>query len=278
VPALVLALVPSLVLALASCSFEEPDRTAKPLPTSAASPSGSATPAPYPPLPEVSPKPRAADLQMVFFGNSHTARNHLPKLIQQMVTAANPQASVLAVRQPTYLLLNERGRHQLSLRLLLQRKWDVVVLQGQNYSASGRYVYPTAGARRLVHLAARQGALPILYAEWPRRGVAEVDRIIEVYTSIVPSGQACVPPVPESFGIARTRFGNLNLWAADGNHASPEGSFLAALVLFAAITKKDPKILPTIQSSSVRPQVQAQLRSAASTTITKISAQRWCPR
>ena len=50
--------------------------------------------------------------------------------------------------------------------------WSFVVLQAQKYSTSGQFFYPTDGAEALLRIARTQRAVPILFPEWPLRGVS----------------------------------------------------------------------------------------------------------
>jgi hypothetical protein len=173
-------------------------------------------------------------LRLLFLGNSHTARHDVPGTVASLLRAADRAAEVEAVLGPGSMHLQERAEHAPTLDLLESEPWDVVVLQAQDYSLSGRYTYPTGGAEELVRRVRALGAEPVLYAEWPRRGVPETSRILWAYGRVATSG-ACLPPVPEAFDLALTADPDLTLHAADGNHSSPAGAFLASAVLAGAL-------------------------------------------
>lgn len=71
------------------------------------------------------------------------------------------------------LHLDERATDVPTQHLLRSRRWDVVVLQAQNYSLSGTNAYPDDGSVALVREATDRGAFPVLFAEWARRDVDE---------------------------------------------------------------------------------------------------------
>jgi len=106
----------------------------------------------------------------------------------------------------------------------------------QKYSSSGLFEYSIDGAVELVHMARVAKAVPILFPEWPRRGVPETQRIYDLHVSIARREPACVAPIPQAWDLALARYPTLVLHDADGNHSAPAGAFLAALILATTIT------------------------------------------
>ncbi len=145
-------------------------------------------------------------IRLLFLGNSHTARHDVPGTVAALWRAADPAVDVVAVRSSASMLTNERQSHRPSRALVASRAWDVVVIQGQNYSTSGRFEYPTTGAETFARLASERGAQPVLYAEWPRRDVDESARIVATYARVAEREPSCLPPVPESFDLALRRY------------------------------------------------------------------------
>ena len=140
--------------------------------------------------------------RLLFLGNSHTARHDVPGTVERLLRGLEPGAEIVAVLGPGSMHLDERGEDAETLESVAAQSWDFVVLQAQNYSLSGCCDYPTTGAESLVRLVGEQGAVPVLYAEWARRGIDETDLIIETYQRIAERQPACLPPVPEAFDIA----------------------------------------------------------------------------
>jgi hypothetical protein len=236
-------------------------------------PQASSGPAPTP----SSPNGAQADTSILFFGNSHTSINDVPATVAAMLRAGAPGRTVATVTSPDWMLLNARGDHEPSLALLRSQRWSVVVLQAQDYSSSGQFIYPTTGAEKLVQLSRAQGALPVLFAEWPRFGIDESARIVSVYGSVAERAPSCLPPIPEAFDLAKQRHPDLGLHAADGNHSSPAGAYLASLLLYASISRQAPAALPDIAVREVDAATQARLRAVARDTMARVSARRGCP-
>lgn len=218
----------------------------------------------------------AADITMLFMGNSHTSVNNIPAMVAAMVRAGKPAKTVAATEAPTWIHLEERASDATSLALLQSQRWSYVILQAQNYSLSGQTFYPTAGAEKLVRLSRQAGALPVLFPEWPRVGIAETQIIYDKYVSIAMKEPACVPPIPQAFDLARARLPAITLHNADGNHSAPAGAFLASLILYATITGASPSGLPALAITDVDAEVQEKLRGVATEMVQTIAPRLWC--
>lgn len=232
---------------------------------------GGSSQAPPPPPPAGS-----AEVSLLFMGNSHTSFNNLPGMVAAMVRAARPGTSVQYLEAPGWMFLDERAVHGPSLQLVDASRTHVI-LQAQKYSSSGLFDYPTDGAEALVRRARAAGAVPILFPEWPRRGIAETARIYDLHVSIARREPACVAPVGQAWDLALARHPALVLHAEDGNHSAPAGAFLAALVIAAAIGGMDPASLPFLPGFGVEPSVQALLREVAAETVLVFRPRQFCP-
>ncbi|MBL8520409.1 MAG: hypothetical protein JNK75_07025 [Betaproteobacteria bacterium] len=239
--------------------------------------SGGGSTAPAASVPDAPPPaPTAADVTMLFMGNSHTSVHNVPGIVAALLRAARPAQTVEAQVSPAWMLLNARGDDLESLALLGSKRWTVVVLQAQDYSSSGQFVYPTTGAEKLVRLAREQGAKAVLFAEWPRQGIPESGRIYETYASIARVQPACLPPIPQAFDLAALRHPGIALHDADGNHSAPAGAFLAALLLFAAIDTTPVESLANLPGIAVDPESQRLLRLVARDAAAAVSPRNYC--
>jgi hypothetical protein len=218
-----------------------------------------------------------ADISLLFMGNSHTSTNSLPDMVAAMVRAARPNRSVAQVEAPGLLFLGERATDPASLALLRDHAWTFVVLQAQEYSSSGLVDYPIDGAETLVRMATAQNAVPILFPEWPRKGIDESQRIYQLHVSIARATPACVAPIPQAFDLAAVRAPDLVLHASDGNHSSPAGAFLAALVIANTMTAFAPDAIPYLAQFPVDEVTQQRLKLVASETVAANPPRQWCP-
>ena len=213
----------------------------------------------YTPAAAAAPAPEDDGVtRLLFLGNSHTARHDVPGTVERLLRGLEPGSDIVAVLGPGSMHLDERGEDAETLESVAAQPWDFVVLQAQNYSLSGCCDYPTTGAETLVRLAREQDAVPVLYAEWARRGIDETDLIIETYQRITDRQPACLPPVPEAFDLALRRFPGVVLHAEDGNHASAAGAYLASAVLASAISGRPVSDLRDLDAVGVPAAVQAE--------------------
>ena len=214
------------------------------------------------------PPPQSGDYQLLFMGNSHTAANGMPHLVTAMIGTGIPGATASQATAPGYLFLADRINDGVSRPLLESRNWSHVVLQAQKYSSSGLYDYPTVAAEEWIRSAKAQGAQPILFPEWPRRGnTEEGERVHQLHLAIASREPACVAPVGLAFEVALERYPNLVLHAADGNHSSLTGALLAAFVLYEVITGHAAAELPYLATVGVSPEIQQNLKAVASEVI-----------
>lgn len=149
------------------------------------------------------------------------------------------------------------------IREIRSKRYEFVVLQGAGLSQSHRHVYPHDGAVKLAKEAKDAGATALLFAEWPRRDVQETDYILGIYGKIARDSGAAIVPVCQAFDRCRLAHPTVELWAADGNHASLAGAYLAACRLALAI---DPGAPLDHTPSSLSGDLGEKLRNVARRT------------
>ena len=203
----------------------------------------------------------ANDYEILLIGNSHSSKNNLPGLVAMLIEAGLPSKTVHVRVAPGWGFLADHLQDRKTRRLLEKRPWTHVILQGQKYSSSGRYSYPTSAAEEWIRRAKLQGAVPIMFPEWPRRGNTEEGRRIhELHLQIVAREPACVAPVGLAWELALRQHPSLELHARDGNHSNATGALLTAYVLYEVITGKSARELPDVQNIKVGPETQTILR------------------
>ncbi len=84
-------------------------------------------------------------------------------------------------------------------------------------------------------------ARPVLFMSWAYADKPEMTaELAEAYTTVGNANDVLVIPAGLAFARARARQPDLNLYAPDKRHPSPAGSYLAANVIFAALTGRSP--------------------------------------
>jgi hypothetical protein len=169
---------------------------------------------------------------------------------------------------PGYRFLEERLTDGVTLPLLTSRSWTHVILQAQKYSSSGLYDYPTVAAEEFIRRARAQGAVPIMFPEWPRRGnTEEGQRVHNLHLDIASRESACVAPVGLAWEASIANRPALDLHAPDGNHSNLTGAVLTAYVLYEVLTGQAAQDLPLIPALGVTADVQQHLKTIASSTV-----------
>lgn len=210
-----------------------------------------------------------SSFELLFLGNSHSAANGLPSLVELMIEQGTTGANAAWQLAPGYRFLEERLTDNVSLPLLTSRHWTHVILQAQKYSSSGLYDYPTTAAEEFIRRAKTQGAVPIMFPEWPRRGNTEEGRRVhELHLEIASRESACVAPVGLAWEASIASRPALDLHAPDGNHSNLAGAVLTAYVLYEVLTGQAAQNLPLIPALGVTAEIQQHLKTIASSTVT----------
>jgi hypothetical protein len=99
----------------------------------------------------------------------------------------------------------------------------------------------------------KAGATPIFYLTWARkRRPQDQGGLNAAYTNAAKAGGARVAPVGMAWAEVRRDHPAIELFAADGSHPSPAGSYLAACTFLAAISNQSLVGLPgTVAGSPV---------------------------
>ena len=192
-------------------------------------------------------------VRVLFVGNSLTFKNDLPALVHGLGGRHTPIFAG-SFTAPGWQLRQFAGDHQLD-RLLREVRWDVVVLQEQSqipsFSTADRAQEFTPYVQELATEARANGAQPLLFVTWAhrtgdRRNVSDdtyadmQQRVVDGYSDAARASASAVAPVGVAWAEALTRRPQLGLWASDGTHPSRAGSYLAACVFYALLTRTSP--------------------------------------
>jgi hypothetical protein len=219
--------------------------------------------------------PAARPLRVLLVGNSYTRFNMMPRLLARLSLAVHGA-------RPLRVDFETHGGYSLRMHWLAGRAadrirhghYDFVVLQGHSLSAVDHAEELDAYAERFEHLAAETGARTVLYQTWPRKdgsreyaknehvhSFAEMAaRVDGVYSGIAVRLGARLAPVGRAFVRAFDEGSELELYRSDDSHPTPAGSFLAACVLYGALTGEDPRAsqyVPFGSSASEAEQIKA---------------------
>ena len=170
-------------------------------------------------------------LRVLFIGNSLTASNDLPAMVQAMARVHGVEFEYEACT-PGGASLEDHWGDGHCRKLLDDQPWDFVVLQqGPSSRADSRANLKEWSARWADAIRAR-GARPALYMVWPQRG--QKDGFLRVSDSYRLAADACgalLLPAGDAWRTATEQDERVQLYSHDRLHPTEQGTYLAALVI-----------------------------------------------
>jgi hypothetical protein len=210
--------------------------------------------------PEPAPPPDDGSPRVLFIGNSLTYVNDLPDIVRRLAVAAGVQLTVQAVTLPGASI----GDHLAdgAARKRLRERWSFVVMQqGPTSRPGSRDQFRVDGAR-MASLIRKAGARPALYMVWPVASEPQWwDGVRESYLTVAREVDGLFLPAGEAWRIAARLDPEIALYAPDGLHPTPAGSYVAALVIFCGLTGHSPLGAPPLPG--MPPEVAETLQRAA---------------
>ena len=181
---------------------------------------------------------RAPEVRALFIGNSLTAANDLPGMIEAIAAAAGLSNHVRCrvVAKPNFGL-EEHWADGEALRVLRGGSWTHVILQQGPSSLPESRVMLRSFTKRFADAARAAGARTVLFGVWPSRDrLAFQKDVTESYRLAAQDVGGDVVPVGEAWRLAWERDPTLPLYGPDQFHPSAAGSYVAALMLFERLT------------------------------------------
>jgi hypothetical protein len=179
-------------------------------------------------------------MNVLFIGNSFTARNDVPALVERLAEARGHRMThrLVSAGGASLRMHWNKGEAQ---RAIADERYDRVVLQEQSTLPIKNPRRMHENVRLFDEAIRASGARTVLYLTWARRHAPETqEAITRAYTEIGAELGATVAPV----GVAWERLlharAHPELYDTDGSHPSLPGSYLAACVLFATLFDDSP--------------------------------------
>jgi hypothetical protein len=218
------------------------------------------------------PSSDRAPLRILFIGNSYTHFNKLPYMLQQLAAAGRKDVETIAIN-PSGATLELHWNQGEALALLQGKRWDYVVLQEQSTRPLDDVETMHKYMRLFLAEVEKAGAQPILYLTWARQKLPETQKgLNRAYMSIASEFHASIAPVGIAWQNALKQRPSLELYAADGSHPSPAGSYLAACVFYGLIFHRSPEGLPArIADAEDAPKHVVNLKQSTATFLQKVA-------
>jgi len=225
-----------------------------------------------------------APLNVLFIGNSYTAANDLPSMVEGLADAAGGRKIEVDRHLVGGCTLERHVKEKKAIDKIHAKKWDAVVLQEQS-------LRPVLG-RQSMHEYARlldaeikqQGAKPVFYLTWARQHIPDMQEGADpatspdyaramyqigkagkttefdawcqqqnaglvgglngAYLDIAHELEAKVAPVGIAWQKALAADPSVVLHRPDKSHPNPAGTYLAACVFYSTLLDKSPVGLP----------------------------------
>lgn len=173
-------------------------------------------------------------LDVLFVGNSFTARNQLPQRVGALVAPTHTLRS--ATIHAGGASLRRHWNAGLAQRTLASQRWDCVVLQEQSTLPLKSPQRFHENVRLFAAAIEARNARTLLYLTWSRANVPEAQHdLTHAVEAIAREIGADVVPVGIAWHAVRNEHPDIALYDADGSHPTPTGSYLAACVFAATL-------------------------------------------
>jgi hypothetical protein len=189
--------------------------------------------------------PPEADVSILFVGNSLTATNNLPGMLERLLTEHGQVGSVYteAVVFGNFGLMDHWAVGTARDRIR-EGGWDYVVIQQGPSATEGRPSLLQYSAI-FADEANAVGARLALYMVWPSTVRSfDFDGVSDSYRTAAVQTGSLLFPAGEAWRAAWAIDPDLPLYGPDGFHPSVSGTYLAALVMYEQISGRDPRSLP----------------------------------
>jgi hypothetical protein len=200
--------------------------------------------------------PLAVGLRVLLIGNSYTMHNTLHVLLERVAAGVEggPKLEVDAEAHGGFSLRNHlRGRR--ALQRIRSGHYTHVVLQGHSLSAVDHPQELSIDAESFKQVIDAASSRTVFYATWARSPEVRLyrkhkivhsfeemsDRVSSTYLGLSERLGTGLAPVGRAFERALVQNPRLALWGSDGSHPTLAGSYMAACVLYGAITGADPR-------------------------------------
>ncbi len=185
-------------------------------------------------------KLKSESRNVLFIGNSFTARNDLPGLIAQLAAARGKPIEHRLISKGGASLRTHWNAGE-ALKEIQDGRYDFVVLQEQSTLPVKNAIRMHENVRLFDEAIRRADSKTVLYMNWARRNAPESQQAItDAYNAIGRELRATVVPV----GVVWQRFLREHdqpvLHDRDQSHPTLAGSYLAACVFLAVLFKQNP--------------------------------------
>jgi hypothetical protein len=179
---------------------------------------------------------QGAPLRVLFIGNSLTAANDLPAMVEALAKANGEAIVTRMVAIPNYSLEDHWNRGD-AKRAIAEGGWSFVVLQQGPSALPESRVLLVEYARRFAAETAKIHARTALFMVWPASSRAfDFDGVRLSYEAAAREVGGVFLAAGEAWRTAWRSDAKLEFYGTDGFHPTKLGSYLAAVVVYQGLT------------------------------------------
>jgi len=179
---------------------------------------------------------RAPPSRVLFIGNSLTASNNLPRLVEAMSESVGSPLHCESIAFGGFSL-EDHWKQGSATRAIARGGWSTVVLQQGPSALPESRALLVEYTRRFDVEIRRAGARTALYMVWPTSARRfDFDGVKASYEAAAKAVGGLFIPAGDALRRASKLDGRLTLYGADGFHPTVSGSYLAALVITRLLT------------------------------------------
>ena len=176
------------------------------------------------------------EMRVLFIGNSHTYFNDMPNMFAELARKEGVACEVTMLAHGGWYLEQHQAEPETRFNILYGH-YDYVVLQ--------EHAHPFGPAEKMWNAAEainawirEAGSVPVCYMTWAQKDAEDQQKpMTDAYGRMADKLNAILAPVGEEWWKYIHEHQETEMYAADGAHASLEGSLLAAQVIWREIKK-----------------------------------------
>ena len=201
--------------------------------------------------------------KILFVGNSYTAYNNLPQLVNDMAESTGIDL-VAEMHAPGGTNFMYHAESEQTLAKINSKAWNFVVLQAQSQEPSfgdaqvADEVFPYAEILSNQIKENNACSIPVFYTTWGRKNgdagncpfVPEVctfegmnNQLINRYTTMANDNDGYISPVAVVWASIRENYPEYELYTSDESHPTLIGSYIAACTFYTILSQEDPTMI-----------------------------------
>ena len=174
------------------------------------------------------------DLEILFIGNSHTYVNDMPLMVRRRAGDEGFSCRVTMLAHPNWYLSQHAAEPDVRFNILYGQ-YDYVVLQEHAHPFGPEESFLGA-ANALGRMIREAGSIPVISECWAEKDKPEnQERMNRAHRRAADRIGALLAPVGEYWWDYKESRPDLEMYADDGQHASPAGSDFAARIIWETI-------------------------------------------